>query len=88
MNDMALWALMFWTAGIFFFGIHAGENLVVVRDRRRKIIRAEGPDSTWLLMGTVAIIVTIALAIVAINPPEKMKAIADQIHSATVNSEE
>ena len=65
--ELWIWAVVFFGFGMFALGVYS-EGI-------------EGSDETWGRMATIAIAVSVVLAIIAANPAEKMKANADKIRS-------
>lgn len=79
-----IFALCFFGFGMLALGFYAGEGNIIRHDRRKNIFRSEDPNNWWF-MGTISIVIAIVLAIIAVNPVEKLKERADQIRSSTTS---
>ena len=88
MNAWTIWSLIVAGLGVLFVGIYIGEKTKVIEDRRNNRVRMiNGADTNWFFVGIVLIGLSIALAVIGHNPPEKLKANADQIRSSSTTTD-
>lgn len=80
--DWAVWAVLFGVFGIFSLGFDAGQRYIIRQDKRRNVVRSDHSSDVWWIVSTITVVFAIAMAAVAVNPPEKLKERADKIRSS------
>ena len=74
--EMLIWALLFFTFGVYSLGRYSGERGAIWRFRIHPV---NGSNDAWFFMGMVAIAVSVVLAIAAVHPAEELIEHANKI---------